>query len=112
MVPDSASLPSRNEIVRRLTSELDYPISAAESIASQLNQSRPEVRAAFMDWWSDGSLDTVEIHGWTAHRIANRVGCRPPTAVLNLQWLLDDPIAAIAAFSRGVDRIVPKDPQT
>jgi hypothetical protein len=103
-----SGLPLAEEIMKRLRDDLGYSKQGAEAIIAELATCRDEVKKAFAAWWVDGRLDTLEVEGWTAQKISERFGCLPPAAILNLDWLLTEPIAARAALQRGVDRIVPE----
>lgn len=103
-----SGLPSADEIMKRLRDDLGYSKQGAESVIADLAICREEVKKAFEDWWVDGRLDTLEVEGWTAQRISEHLGCLPPAAILNLDWLLSYPIEARAALQRGFDRIVPE----
>ena len=102
-----AKLPSAEEIMKRLRDDLGYSKQGAEAVIAELATCREEVKQAFWDWWVDGRLDTLEIEGWNAEKIADRLRCLPPAAILNLDWLLTEPVIARAALQRGFDRILP-----
>ena len=109
-MPDKSTvLPMREEILQRLRGDFNYTEMEAEALVGALNRSRDEVKRAFAEWWTTGRLDTVEVEGWTASRIADHLGCAAPAAIVNLDWLLTDPIAAKAAFQRGFDRVVSRE---
>jgi len=101
------SLPPPEEIMKRLRDDLGYSKQGAEAVIAELATCRDEVKKAFEDWWVDGRLDTLEVEGWTAQKLSAHLGCLAPAAILNLDWLLTDPVAARAALLRGFDRIVP-----
>ena len=101
-----SGLPSAEEIMKRLRDDLGYSKQGAEAVVAELGTCRDEVKKAFGDWWVDGRLDTLEVEGWTAQKISERFGCLPPAAILNLDWLLTEPIAARAALQQGFDRII------
>lgn len=107
-MPDRpAELPAPEEIARRLRDEFGYSKHGVATIIAELTTCRDEVKKAFGDWWVDGRLDTLEVEGWNAQKIAEQLGCLPPAAILNLDWLLTEPVAARAALQRGFDRILP-----
>ena len=106
-MPDNNSgSPTATDIMKRLRDHLGYSKQGAEAVVAELATCRDEVKKAFEDWWVDGRLDTLEVEGWNAKKISEHLGCLPPAAILNLDWLLNEPIAARAAFQRGFDRIV------
>jgi hypothetical protein len=108
MSDSSIRLPSHDALTAALQDQLGYSKAEAEAVWNELTAARAEVRKAFQNWWEQGRLDTLEVEGWTAQRIAEQMGCLPPAAILHLDWLLTDPTEALAAIQRGYDRILPK----
>ncbi len=111
MSDNSPILPVPELVIKRLCDELGYSEHAATLVISELDNCRDEVKRAFNDWWREGRLDTLEVEGWNAQRICDRLGCSPAAGILNLDWLLSEPLAARIALERGFDRIIAANPK-
>src|SRR5579883_1738678 len=98
-------IPERDQIFKRLRDEFNYSEPEARALIDALASSRTPVKQAFAEWWFTGRLDTLEVGGWTAQKIVDHLGCHPPAAIVNLDWLLTEPDAARAALERGFDRV-------
>lgn len=99
------SVPSRQELTGRLTSELSYTPAGAELIADKIESLQPRLREAFESWWETGELPAVEVEGYTVERLVREHSLKPLAALLTLDWLLREPRVAKATIERGHDRI-------
>lgn len=100
------SIPSRQELISRLTSELGYPLHSAELMADKVERIQPELREPFERWWDTGELPRVEVEGYTVARLMEERGLNPLAALMTLDWLLREPELARATIERGFDRVV------
>ena len=99
------SIPSRPDLIERLTNEWGYPAYDAELMAEDIERLQPMLREPFEHWWNTGELPTVEVEGYTAASLTTEHDLTPPAAMTTLDWLLREPEVAKATIQRGYDRI-------
>jgi hypothetical protein len=93
------------ELVTRLVSEFGYPLQGAQMVAEKLLACGPEIKAAFLYWWNEGSLDDLVVEGYTVQRLMEEHGMNPIAAFLTLDWLMREPEKAKVSLARGHDRV-------
>lgn len=93
------------ELVSRLIFEFGYPEEGAKLVAEKLAACQPEIKEAFLKWWDEGQLGTIEVEGYTLQKLMEKHSLKPIAAFLTLDWLAREPEKARAALARGHDRI-------
>jgi hypothetical protein len=87
----------------RLTRDFGYPPNGARAVASRLTAMTGPVDEAFRSWWATGVTPEIEIEGFTVDRLREEHGMNEIAALLTLDWLNRDPIAAAASLHKGHD---------
>jgi hypothetical protein len=93
------------QLIFRLTSEFGYPLQGARLVADKLSTSAPEIRNAFLAWWTGGDLPSVEIGGFTLRWLMEERGMKPIAALLTLDWVMREPEVAAKSLRKGYDTI-------
>jgi putative SOS response-associated peptidase YedK len=78
----------------KLIDELDVPKSAAEGIIEKAKKLQPEIAASFEKWLESGTIDTIEIEGYTLEKLMHERKMNIVSAYLLLDWLKREPEAA------------------
>jgi hypothetical protein len=99
------SIPSRQELVTRLTDELSYPPYSAQLMADKVQRLQPELQEPFERWWNTGELPAMKVEGYTVVGLMKRRSLNPLAALMTLDWLLREPELARETIERGFDSV-------
>jgi hypothetical protein len=94
------------DVIQKLINDFGYKEQNAAKAATSLLNSAPSIQKAFEQWWYDGTLDAqLEVQGYTIKRLMDDYAFTPVNALLTLDWLLREPVMALAALDEGYDDI-------
>lgn len=95
-----------NTTASRLVSGFGYSDRGAQIVAAKLAVLHPELAGAAEEWWAGKALPQIILQGYTVERLSSERGLSPVAAILTLDWLFRDPVAAKKALDRGHGKIV------
>ncbi len=104
MDDESAEL-TREELVRVLREKFKYAAREAQVFSDDLKNLAEPVRTALFRYLRTGELPEMEVRGWTAKRLIDEKGYLAPGAIVMLSSMMRNPVATLAALSRGFDRV-------
>lgn len=96
---------TRDELTRRLREDFGYSSREAEVFNDDLENIAKPVRQALFRFLRTGELPEIEVSGWTVGRLMEEKGYLAPGAIVTLSSLMRNRVGALAALSRGFDRL-------
>lgn len=98
-----------NDLIPRLISNLGYSEQEAALTAGDLCAMQPPLREDFWNWWHQGKSSAIVVNGFSVARLENDFGFSRVNAYMTLDWIANEPDAAIRALETQwmppVDRI-------
>ena len=96
----------KHTIIDELSTKYGYDFRGAVIVANKLEKLNPQLASLFMQWRQDGVIPQIEIEGFTIPRLITEHDMKPIAAFLTLDWLLREPLRAIASLKKGKDHII------
>lgn len=94
-----------NDLLPRLMAEFNYPPKGAQIVADKLVACTSLIKEIFSHWWQTGELSNIQVEGYTIQQLIEQHSMKPIAAILTLDWLARDPVAAQASLKRKHDYV-------
>lgn len=92
-------------IIKHLIATQGYSEREADIAARGLLDSNPLIQQAYITWRQTQVLPELNAEGITGQILMERYGLLPVAALLTLDWLMVDPVAAKRAIVQGMDQV-------